>query len=197
VKDNDVRAANTGITETTREPTPYKYPTNSNICFWDLPGIGTVNYPNLQDFSEEVVIEAYDTFLIIAAGRFTQYDIELAEKVKSMGKSFFFVRTKIDNDMRSERRKKGFNEEKMLKTIRVDCVKSLQALNIAEDKVFLISNYHPTKWDFHHLKNAILDELPSKQKESFTLSLHNDSKDILNKKTKLLKGMCGTLVIRI
>ena len=100
--DNE-HAAKTGVTETTMDQTSYEHPSNPNILFWDLPGIGTPNYPNLPKFSEKVGIEKYDTFLIISSGRFTENDLLLAKKVESMGKSFFFVRTKIDNDVRSQK----------------------------------------------------------------------------------------------
>ena len=38
--DEEEGAAETGVTETTREPTIYPHPTNEKIKFWDLPGIG-------------------------------------------------------------------------------------------------------------------------------------------------------------
>jgi GTPase Era involved in 16S rRNA processing len=192
VDDGEELAAPTGVVETTVVPTCYAHPTNANIRFWDLPGIGTTNYPNLPVFCEKVAIQKYDTFLIICSKRFTQYDIELAEKVKSMGKSFFFVRTKIDNDKRSEKRKlkNGFDEEKMLKALRDDCVENLQNFNFGEEKIFLVSNHKPTKWDFDRLKKEILDQLPSMQKESLTFSMRTHSKDMVNEKIQMLKSMC-------
>ena len=44
--DDDQGAAEVGVTETTREPKAYGHPTNPKIKFWDLPGIGTPNYPH-------------------------------------------------------------------------------------------------------------------------------------------------------
>jgi hypothetical protein len=40
LEDDDEGAAETGVTETTREPTIYPHPTNEKIKFSDLPGIG-------------------------------------------------------------------------------------------------------------------------------------------------------------
>ncbi|CAB3990545.1 interferon-inducible GTPase 5-like, partial [Paramuricea clavata] len=191
--DDHELAAETGITETTKIPTPYQHPTNAKIRFWDLPGIGTPDYPDLPTFSEKVGIERFDTFLIICARRFTEYDLQLAEKVQSMGKSFFFVRNKIDNDRRSEKRKYGrkFNEEKMLKEIKNDCVECLENLSCDEEKVFLVSSHAPNEWDFDRLQTAIMDHLPFIQKESLALSLRTHSKVILKEKIKILKGMCN------
>ena len=76
-----------------------------------------------------------------------------------MRKSVFFVRTKIDNDIQSERRKKGFDEAKMLEKVKKYIALNLQSFNFSTEKIFLISNYDPDKWDFDRLKKAILDEL--------------------------------------
>ena len=40
LKDDNKNAAKTGVTETTRKVAVYPHPTNKNIKFWDLPGIG-------------------------------------------------------------------------------------------------------------------------------------------------------------
>ena len=184
-------AAKTGVTETTLDQTSYEHPFNSNILFWDLPGIGTPNYPDLTTFCEKVGIEKYDTFLIISAGRFTQNDLLLAKKVESMGKSFFFVRTKIDFDIQNQRRslKKKYKEEEILNVIRKDCAQNLKTFNLNEEKIFLVSRFHPAKWDFDLLKQAILDDLPVRQREALMLSLHSMSKGILKEKMALLHGM--------
>ena len=185
-------AASTGIVETTRVPTPFEHPTNPNIRFWDLPGIGTTNYPNLKIFCEKVAIETYDTFLIICSKRFTNYDLELAEKVQSMGKSFFFVRTQIDNDMKGEKRKlkKKFSEEKTLKLLKDDLIQNLQNFSHGAEKIFLVSSFSPNKWDFDRLKKAILDQLPSKQKESLSFSMRSYSEDMVKEKIDILRSMC-------
>ena len=187
---DDHRAAKTGVTETTLDQTSYEHPSNPNILFWDLPGIGTPNYPDLQTFCEKVGIEKYDTFLIISSERFKENDLQLAKKVKSMGKSFFFVRTKIDNDIRSEKRKnKQYDEKETLKALKKDCAKNLESFSFSEEKIFLVSSHCPARWEFERLKQAILDQLPAKQKEALMLSLHTVSKDILKEKITLLKGM--------
>jgi hypothetical protein len=123
--------------------------------------------------------------------RFTENDRLLAKKVESLGKSFFFIRTHIDVDYGSQRRKKSFNEEAMLTTIREDCFANLKGL--AGDDVFLISNLYPTKWDFARLTQAILDVLPFRQRECLTLSLGvltSLSTGMLRRKAELLRGKC-------
>lgn len=192
VSDSDSQAAETGVTETTKKPTYFLHPLNKNIRFWDLPGIGTPDYPDLPGFCKKVPIERYDTFIIACSDRFTQYDLQLAKKVQQMGKSFFFIRTKIDLSRYSERRKldKKYDEAKMLKTIKDDCLRSLAGLNVKKENVFLISSHRPEKWDFGRLQKAILDGLPAMLKEALTLSMRSTSNEILREKIDCLKGMC-------
>ena len=192
IKDEDEGAASVGVTECTTEPTPYAHPTNSNITFWDLPGIGTPNYPNLTTYVEKVTLEKYDAFLILTATRFTENDLLLAKKIRSMQKRFFLIRTKIDDNVRSEKRKRSYDEEAMLREIRRNCSENLGNLLSDEKDVFLISNYERDKWDFARLTQAILDALPKYQRQSLTLSLGKvitrSSKEIFQRKVDILKG---------
>ena len=136
-------------------------------------------------------MKRYDTFLILTASRFTQNDLLLAERVREMKKSFFFVRTKIDVDINNEKRKRAFKEDVTLSDIRKSILENLKDL-VANDKaVFLISNHKPHKWDFARLTEAILDGLPFRQKETLTLSLDlvtTQSKNILKRKADVLRG---------
>ena len=174
--------------------TSYPHPTNPKIIFWDLPGIGTPNYPDLPTYCEKVNLEKYDTFLIFTMKRFTQNDLILAKKVKDLNKSFFFIRTHIDVDYNSEKGRKAFDEAKMLEKIRTNCWENFQDFDhgLNENEVFLISNHYPTRWDFARLTQSILDVLPFRQRECLTLSLGaltSLSTDILNRKADLLRGM--------
>lgn len=177
-------AAKVGVTETTLEPTCFEHPTNLKIKFWDLPGIGTPNYPDLETYCKKVPLEKYHAFLIFTKGRFSEYDKQLAQKIRLMNKSFFFIRTKIDEDVRAEKRKRSFNENAMLKKIHSYCLENLHGLLEKENNIFLISNHYPARWDFPRLSQAILDALPMYQQESLILSLSiltSLSTDILKK----------------
>ena len=131
--------------------------------------MGTPNYP-VETYCEQVQLERYHTFLIFTATRFTQNDLKLAEKIRSIDKKFFFIRTKIDENVRAEKRKRSFNEGAMLDEIRCYCSENLGELLTNEQNIFLISNHYPAKWDFDRLTKAILDVLPTYQRESLTLS---------------------------
>ena len=146
----------------------------------------------MQTFCEKVKIEAYDAFLIICAVRFTDFEIQLAGKVQSMGKSLFLIRTKIDHDVESMRRKYGgvFDERKLLETLKCKCAENG---NFSEDDIFLISSWYPEKWEFVKLRRAIVDRLPDIQKGVLILSLRANSKDMMNEKITILKGIAINL----
>ena len=192
--EDDDGAAPVDVTECTREPTPYDHPTSSNIKFWDLPGIGTPNYPDMETYAQKVQLEKYHTFLIFTATRFTTNDLLLAEKIRSMKKSFFFIRTKIDDSVRAESRKRTFNEEAMLMKIRRDCAENLGDLLSNEEDIFLISNHEVDKWDFVRLTQAILDALSRYQRESLTLSL---GKAITRSSEKIFQRKADVLKVRL
>ena len=115
----------------------------------------------------------------------------LWEKMTSMKKLFLFVRTKIDADVSSQKRKRNFDEDVMLRNIRSRCLENLKKVGVKDNDVFLISNLEPAKWDFARLTEAILDGLPVRLNESLTLSLDSmttQSKDILKRKADALRG---------
>ena len=45
LRSGDLGAAEVKNRECTREPTPYIYPANPLLTLWDLPGVGTNNFP--------------------------------------------------------------------------------------------------------------------------------------------------------
>ena len=93
--DDDDGATKVDVIETTREPTEYYHPENPRICLVDLPGIGTPSFLDLPTYCKSVDLANYDKYLIFTSLRFTNYDLQLARKVKSMGKSFFLILEKI------------------------------------------------------------------------------------------------------
>ena len=106
-------------------------------------------------------LDKFDAYLIFASGRFTENDSKLADKVHSIGKTFFFVRAKIDVDLRNAAHDQGLTsftdeqEHKELLKIRKDCLKHLKGTESNLVDVYLISNHSPKKWDLSRLTKAI------------------------------------------
>uniref|UniRef100_A0A8C1IW43 IRG-type G domain-containing protein n=1 Tax=Cyprinus carpio TaxID=7962 RepID=A0A8C1IW43_CYPCA len=186
LEDDDDGAAPTGVTETTMEPTMYEHPEMPNVKLWDLPGIGSPNF-KAKKYLKDVKFNTYDFFIILTSERFTENDIMLAEEIRKQKKSFYFVRSKIDNDMSSEKKKKGFDEQKVLSKIREDCQKNLKELG--NPRVFLISSCNVEKYDFESLQNTLEDELPEHKKYALLQAWPVCSAASLEKKINMFKRM--------
>ncbi|KAF1388619.1 hypothetical protein PFLUV_G00092170 [Perca fluviatilis] len=179
------RAAPTGFTETTTDVTPYPHPNYPNVTLWDLPGIGTTKFP-AEEYLKKVEFKRFDFFIIISADRFTENDVKLAEEIQKMGKKFYFVRSKIDHNIRDEKRDQGseFNEEKTLKEMREECIKGLKG-RVESPQVFLVASRDLRLYDFHLLKKTLEEELPAHKRYVLLLALPNVSCEIIKKKEAL------------
>lgn len=181
---DDEGAAKTGVTETTTDPTPYEHPTMSNVTLWDLPGIGTPKF-KARTYLRKMQFKVYDFFIIISSERFKENDIMLAKEIKKRKKLFYFVRSKIDNDIRSEETKKGFNREETLSQIRINCLENLK--DIDNPKVFLISSEDLKAFDFEKLIETLMSDLPQHKQYALLQSVPITSRTMLQKKVKIFE----------
>lgn len=141
----DERAAPTGCVETTMEVTSYPHPNYPNVTFWDLPGIGTMKFP-ADEYLKRVGFEKFDFFIIISSTRFRENDVKLAQEIQKMGKKFYFVRSKIDNDLQNEKKsKRKFDAEKTLAQIRENSIQGMTYVIIHDNSeinywIYIIKN---------------------------------------------------------
>ncbi|XP_052002185.1 interferon-inducible GTPase 5-like [Xyrauchen texanus] len=177
-------AALTGVTETTMKATMYEHPAMPNVKVWDLPGIGSPNF-KANKYLKDVKFSTYDFFIILSSERFQQNDIMLAKEIKNAKKKFYFVRSKIDNDILAEQRKKEFDEQKTLSKIREDCQKNLK--EVGNPKIFLISVYDLEKYDFEKLQNSLEEELPQHKRSALLQAWPVCSAESLEKKITFFK----------
>ena len=161
IDDEDEFAASVDIVETEQEPTEYTYPSNPHVCFCDLPGYGTPSYPDLETYWKTLELEKFEIFLIFISLRVTALDLAIIKKVKSIKKSFFLIRTKIDVECMVKKYNVQFNEEDLLSKIKDYLVTQTKHLSCAEEDIYLISNYDPYEWDFFRLIQAITSAMPS------------------------------------
>ncbi|ROL47788.1 Interferon-inducible GTPase 5 [Anabarilius grahami] len=182
---DDGRAAPTGTTETTMKPNVYPpHPFMPNVKIWDLPGIGSPKF-RAKKYLKDVKFNTYDFFLIVTSERFQENDIELATAIQKSKKLFYFIRTKIDNDVRAESHKRDFDERKLLDNIQEDCKKIL--LKVGISKIFLVSSFQLDKYDFQKLIDTLEDELPENKRFALIQSLPIYSQEALMKKKKYFK----------
>ncbi|XP_073714540.1 interferon-inducible GTPase 5-like isoform X1 [Misgurnus anguillicaudatus] len=185
--DEDEDSAETGVVETTMEPKAYHHPKYQNVKLWDLPGIGTPNF-KADEYLKQVQFERYDFFIIIASERFRECHIQLAKEIMRMEKKFYFVRSKIDQDINNERHKRNFDQKKILDQIRENCINGLKAIGGMDDPVvFLISGRELSKYDFNLLQEQMENELPQHKRHVLILSLPNITLEVNEKKKKALK----------
>ncbi|XP_067471361.1 interferon-gamma-inducible GTPase 10-like [Thunnus thynnus] len=171
IDNKDERAAPTGCVETTSEVTPYHHPNYPNVTLWDLPGIGTTKFP-ADKYLEHVGFEKFDFFIIISATRFRENDVKLTQEIQKMGKKFYFVHSKIDNDLRNEERsQREFNAERTLAQIRENCIQGLQKQGVEAPQVFLVSSFDLHLYDFHLLEETLERELPAHKRNALLLIL--------------------------
>ncbi|XP_041668932.1 interferon-inducible GTPase 5-like [Cheilinus undulatus] len=187
IDNRDERAAPTGATETTMEITPYPHPKYPNVKFWDLPGIGTTKFPADQ-YIKYVGFERFDFFIIVSCDRFRENDVRLAKEIQRMEKKFYFVRSKIDNNVRDEERtQRDFNLERTLKKIRDNSIQSLQYHGFKSPQVFLVSSFDLTLYDFPLLEQTLERELPEHKRDAFLSAMPNISQEVIAKKKKSFK----------
>ncbi|XP_078136151.1 interferon-gamma-inducible GTPase 10-like [Sander vitreus] len=164
------RAAPTGVKETTTDIRPYPHPNHPNVTLWDLPGVGTTKFP-ADKYLKLVEFKRYDFFIIISADRFRENDVKLAQEIQKMKKKFYFVRSKIDHNIRDEKESLGseFNEEETLKEIREDCIQGLKG-RVESPQVFLVSSFKLHLYDFHLLEKTLEEELPGLKRNALLLA---------------------------
>ncbi|XP_078510012.1 interferon-inducible GTPase 5-like [Lissotriton helveticus] len=184
---DDKGAAPTSAVEKTTVPTAYPYQHRENVKLWDLPGIGTPNFM-AETYLQRVNFHRYDFFILVFTERIRENLILLADAVQNMGKQFYFVRSKIDNDIEaSKRRKKQFNMEEILQKIRDDCTNHLTTWGLKYPHIFLLSSFDIGKFDFLQMQKVLEEELPEHKRNAFLLSLPNISQHVVDKKKEALK----------
>ncbi|XP_052786151.1 T-cell-specific guanine nucleotide triphosphate-binding protein 2-like [Mya arenaria] len=173
----------------------YPHPKHKNFVLYDLPGVGTQQFPR-ESYVEKVNFNEYDFYMILSATRFTENDAWLGQKVKEQGKKFFFVRTKIDTDMYNEKKDSGvnFNEERSLRKIREDAERNLRGLNA---KVYLISTElrKINLFDFDRLMQDVIEGTPQVKKESLVFILPSLTENVILEKEKALSNRALKMAI--
>jgi interferon gamma inducible protein 47 len=117
----------------------YPDPRNPNLVYSDLPGIGSSNFPR-DEYMTKLSLNCYDFFIILSHNRFKENDCYLAKELDRLGKKFYFVSTRIDEDLTNERKKKGdlFDESDYVNKARIASKNSLTKYS-SDHPVFIIS----------------------------------------------------------
>ncbi|XP_034612444.1 interferon-inducible GTPase 5-like [Trachemys scripta elegans] len=160
LKNYDAGAAQIALVgkRTNRSPTSYRHPTDLNLYFCDMPEISCSDF-KADKYLEQVGFDPYDFFIIIASERFINVHTELAKEIQRRGKSFFFVRSKVDNVLAE------MAEESDLRRIREECTERLRIAGLTDHQVFLISSSRLSCYDFPLLKETLSNKILSQERE--------------------------------
>ncbi|XP_055351498.1 interferon-inducible GTPase 5-like [Paramacrobiotus metropolitanus] len=186
---DDPGAARTDCVETTREPTAYRQPGHEALVFWDLPGVGTPNFPQ-DEYLELVEFSRYDFFIIMCSQRFTGADMWLGQKIGESNRQFFFVRTKVRIDVFNDRRAhpRSHDASRVQHEIREEIKLHLQK-NCVMAPIFLIDSYQPQRFDFGKLQMQLIEDFPALKSRALTMGLSfNFSENLIKEKIKILRS---------
>ncbi|CAI5781159.1 interferon-inducible GTPase 5-like [Podarcis lilfordi] len=200
MKDDEKGAALTGVTVTTMVPQEYTHPAFPKVKIWDLPGIGTTKF-SAKEYLKKVNFSKYDFFIIVSSGRFTEDDTKLALEIQKNKKKFYYVRSKVDINIDNDRRSKGIDvedthemmqsEKETLDAVRKDSYDKLKALGVSSPRVFLISRWDLSKYDFPLLQETIEKEQDEIKRDVLIMSLPIMSltKDSIKKKKAAMESL--------
>lgn len=152
---NDPGFAESGSGNTTITPKAYQYPLNERIVFFDLPGIGTMEFSK-DGYVSKMRLKQYNYFLIFFDKVVSEDDHFLVCELLKLKKSFCLIRSKIDEDLRNAA-EDDIGVDDVLPAIRkkindqVSCSKHLSNT----DAVFLISSRTKKKGDWNKLLEHI------------------------------------------
>nr|XP_060640316.1 interferon-inducible GTPase 5-like [Anolis sagrei ordinatus] len=190
--DDEEDSAPTGVKETTKDVQAYQHPKFPKVIFFDMPGIGTSNFKAAK-YLKQVNFSQYDFFIIAGGDRFTENDVKLACEIKKMKKMYYFVRTQVDKSIDSEKKKKSFNEEKTLEEIRNYCMENLKESGEHPPRVFLITRWDLSKYDFPLLVKALEEGLDDVKKHVLIMALPAFSKEAIQKKENAMISLIWKL----
>jgi len=166
------------------KPTPYRHISNSNYIIWDLP---ECYHKNKQDYLNLLKINNYDLFLIFQSSNSEQIDIWLAKELYLYKKKVFFIRN-YSNFVQS-----SLDANNLVETIQVE-IEGEESNDdndsFQEDNVYLISPHfeYRYKLDFNRLLIDLINSLDYEKMQVMLLSTEPISKEIIEKKLKLLKS---------
>ncbi|XP_063798556.1 interferon-inducible GTPase 5-like [Pseudophryne corroboree] len=130
-------------------PLLYLHPSHPGLTLWELP---------LDDGSPEKWIPEADLLLLVTDGQFSQAHVDLACSALTQGKRFCLVRTKVDCDLHTLKRrmKEEYTRVEVLSVLRTVTLMPFDRMTEKEAlPLFLVSGFEPCKLDTPGLKAEI------------------------------------------
>ena len=190
---DDEGAAPVAVTETTTEVRSFPHPDNEMLRLWDLPGFGTKKFSR-ENYLAKIEVDRFDFFLLMTANRFRADDIWLIDELRKQGKKYFFVRTKIAEDVANNKKAHPHthSEEEVVTEIRESTATHLKEEGCDNVPIFLIDNYELQKFEFKDLKMRLIEDFPELKKSALVFTLQATSERIIRLKVDELRARIWT-----
>ena len=185
VKEGQEGSADVGFGNTGEKITEYKHPANENIIFCDVPGL-SMKFDKSK-FQKMVKLSSYNYIFLFFDSVLSVDDEWLMVQIQKKRIPFCLVRSKVDNDVKSD---KGitFGEKDTLLKIRQRIKDSLSDKKaFAKVELFLISSEKPGIGEMSKLQDHIKEKLPSNQYSAVMLCLPILTGAVVEKKLIELK----------
>uniref|UniRef100_A0A7S1WCU0 IRG-type G domain-containing protein n=1 Tax=Alexandrium catenella TaxID=2925 RepID=A0A7S1WCU0_ALECA len=160
VKPSDPTWAPVGVTETTQAPTWYEFPGESSVRLWDMEGAG--GSCSWDNYAGAIGMRFFDIVLLLCSHRLTDSDVAIVRELETESIPYFFVRTKLDEDIKNNVADLNMTPEETEESIRCD----LQLGGITTP--YLLNCRAPRKHDFPKLLRDIVIRLEIFERKSTT-----------------------------
>uniref|UniRef100_A0A8C9SEZ8 Zmp:0000000951 n=1 Tax=Scleropages formosus TaxID=113540 RepID=A0A8C9SEZ8_SCLFO len=158
LNNQDEGTAPTESSTTTKLTMAYPCPALPNTRLWDFPGMPLASYPPRRE--PKASLPPYfhppcDIYILVLPHSFGSESIQFLKHISSLRRPCLVVLSKADQ----------LNEE----TTAIVREKSLEVLHRAglDPHLFLVSTFHPDRWDFPKLKETLHDSMPTYRREAF------------------------------
>ncbi len=193
MKSKDELAAPVGLNCSISQPMKYTFPNDDGVILLDLPGIGSMDYPT-HTYTDLVGYRNYDCYIIVSSERFREEDSMLAKEAVKQSKSFFYVRSKFDQDLSSTKENNNdpnYPEAKLRKEMVSHIVKSMssQDIPIGELDVFVTNNRKPEDFDLKLLRSLLLGKRDELKQESVGNVLRTECLHMVNERQAFMKKL--------
>lgn len=176
------KIAAAGVVEMTLDPQEYIH---KGIIFVDLPGCGTVKWPQ-DTYIERLNLTTYDFFLLVTAERFRESDVFLFNELLRLKKPCFVIRNKFDTAIEDGLYDNDQSEEEVREIIISNIRENLKISR--SEAIYLTSARYPEKHDLKLLLADIQKSLQGIKEERFVADMGAYSEDALKKKRKLAES---------
>jgi hypothetical protein len=183
MKQNSKEAADlapTDVIQCTKCVTGYVYFENKNILLLDVPGAGTPEFRQDDNYLKAIGFDSFDFVVLLSNDGFFEVDEWLLKTVVHSKKPYAFLYTKLDSTIENELKsyddyedmnenEKKYQEAIIVDRIHTECLGNLAKLtgSSIHNNLFLLSGLKSKTnlYDFPNFNEFLLNKLPKLKRE--------------------------------